>query len=344
MAAALTWYLVGLLPPEYRCSTKISTGILEFKGMVFDQDNSYIQEFLIESRFNELQDFMQSRRVLQRLSTRLLHHDLQSERPFREPEPDELQKLTSAELQLASRAVRASPDSLLATPSRLQLQLAKAYRYDYRSLRKQLEINRVGESDLMEIAFRDKNPELAHFAVQVYLEEFIQLFLDDLSRDERASLEFHSRQVAAKKAELDAKIEEIDAYRKANRLVDLSTQLESLLGQIQDYENELERERQKLPALEATIRKLDQKIYAYNRLSGEAYANHLFGSEKYLQLKEDYNRLLNRYLEGGSSDKGLERRLRKVKAELDAAVLQVANASLGSERERLQSEQVRDWV
>ncbi|RMD71141.1 MAG: hypothetical protein D6818_08150, partial [Bacteroidetes bacterium] len=269
LAGVLAFLVVTLLPSRYESSALIETGILNYKGVVIERESAFVQKFQIESSFNQLIEFMKSRTMLQRLSARLLAHDLQSDEPFREPE--DLAALQNLSPQfIESLAVALPQDTSTWQMNHRMKELAKAFGYDYETLLEHLTIQRKGDTDYLEVIFSFETPELAHFAAKTYLEEFFRLYESELVSDEERALAFWKKQAEEKKARLDAKLAEIEAYRQSNDVIDIARQKESLLSHIRELELERERMEQKIPALERAIGRLNKYILERNHVRGDA--------------------------------------------------------------------------
>src|SRR5690606_19306392 len=141
-------------PDTYKAESVIETGIINYKGATLSRDNPFIQKYQIESAFSGLMEKMKSRNIIKVLTDELLAHDLLAdgiiEKPFRAPDAEDIQ-LSQNELQdivlklktnLNDSSLNSKPEHFKPDP-----RLAEAYRYDYESLMKKLEINRIGETD-----------------------------------------------------------------------------------------------------------------------------------------------------------------------------------------------------
>ncbi len=293
VSAASTWFLIGKLPPAFKSKAIISTGIIDYKGPNLQKDNPFIQKFQIESSFNGLIEKMKSRNTIKLLTDRLLQHDLSGsdskEAPFREPDTEK-SGLTQEELDNFAVRLRTSnlqTDSSLhekPQPEQYSFRIAEAYGYDYETLLKKLDIKRIGETDFMSVEFESENRELAFFVVKTYLEEFLKLHDFDISETENTAINFHQKQSVERKAALDAKIREINEYKRVNNLVDIETQQKSVVGHLQELELRKEEQSQIIEAAKMQLPILNAKIAEFTKATGNDYLGNL-------NLGEDYNKL-----------------------------------------------------
>jgi len=77
LAGGLAFLLISLKPPIYKSEAILSTGMIDYTGINSGKDNPFIQKLQIDMRFNNLMEFVTSRRCLNLLSFHLLNHDLE---------------------------------------------------------------------------------------------------------------------------------------------------------------------------------------------------------------------------------------------------------------------------
>jgi uncharacterized protein involved in exopolysaccharide biosynthesis/Mrp family chromosome partitioning ATPase len=353
LASVATWFLVGKLPPTYKAKAVISTGIIDYKGVSIQRDNPFIQKFQIESAFNGLIEKMKSRNSIKLLSDKLLLHDLGADginsKPFRVPDNEDSEFSASDFENYAQTLKTHTPDSSVkATFNEVQTnnRIAEAFQYDYESLLKKLEIKRVGETDLMTIEYEAESPDLSYFAVRTFVEEFFKMHEADLSSEEDMALKFHTSQVENKKRELDAKIEEINNYKKTHGLVDVGTQRESAIGLLDELNLKREEEASKIPALKTSIAILNEKLKNYTKATGEQYANLVFFTDDYQVMKDEIQRLQEKQVElvaTGKSTAAVEVRIEELQRKLSNQIQNTPALTSKKRQERIDI-QVEKWI
>lgn len=320
----LSFLIISLLPSQYQANALIETGILNYKGIVIERESAFVQKFQIESSFNQLIEFMKSRSIVQRLSWRLLQHELYSDQPFRQP--DKIKRPTTDTHKAQQPVALALQTDTTTWEATVQLnRLAQAYGYDYESLLKHMEIVRKGDTDYLELSFTFESPQLALFATKAYLEEFFQLYRQELVADERKSLEFWQKQVEEKKKLLEEKQAQIEAYRRSNNLVDITRQKENLLAHVRELELERERTAQKIPALEKAIQRLNQYILARNHVKGDAFARTIFLNEEVQALTDQIKKLNAEYLKDGRKNHQLAQQIAQLRQRQEKLIARLAN-------------------
>lgn len=349
LAAVTTWFVVGSLTPVYKAKSVISTGIIDYKGRTLEKDNPYIQQFQVESSFSGLMELMKSRNSINLLTEALLAHDLSTDRPFRIPQGEKYSALKPAidgyalKLQPGNSDNTGSPHLFAGPPSQ---KIAEVFHYDYESLSKKLEIKRIGKTDLLSVEFESESPELSYFTVSAFINRFFAFHEEELSHEEKLTLDFHKKQVEKRKADLDAKISEINLYKKQNGLIDVETQRESVIGHLKDLELKREEERHQEVALQTQIALLNKKILEYNRYSGEDYAANLFLSEDFTRLDSDIKdlqeKLIERQAAGKKDNAALVARIDHLRKQQSKYVGQAV--PLSSKTKDNLGEQVRSWI
>jgi Mrp family chromosome partitioning ATPase/uncharacterized protein involved in exopolysaccharide biosynthesis len=352
LSALATWFLVGNLPPVFKAKTIIETGIISNKGVFsLQKDNPFIQKFQIESSFNGLTEKMKSRSVIKLLTDRLLLHDLQAdntqEKPFRVPDEEEL-GMTQAELNdLAMKLKTNLTDSMLnAKPVELTSnRLAEAFNYDYESLLKKLQIQRIGETDYLSIEFESESPELSYFAVNTFIKEFFNTYNKELSHSEDVALEFYEKQVRERKDSLNSKIEQINTYKKNNGLLDVSHQRETVVTHMKDLEMKREEVSQQIPALESQIRILNNQIQKYREVNLDAMAQSIYLSDDFKRIDDEIKKLSDQqvdYVATGRNTDAVQRRIEKLR--MDQSALFARTIPVNSKTMDKIDNQVREWM
>jgi len=282
----------------------ISTGIIDYKGVSLQLDNPFIQQFQIESSFNSLIEKMKSRTSVRLLTDTLLRHDLlvakTGERPFREPEAEEI-GLSEDELNSVVMKLKANfTDTVMNEKPHTQLsnnKLAEAYGYDYDALLKKLNIQRIGETDYLSVEFESESPELSFFVVSTFIKKFFEMHEGDLSHREKKALDFATKQLEARKLELDSISTILDNYKNANGLVDVTSQREGVVSHIRDLEIMLEESRLKQPALQKNIKFLENQIFALTKDLGKGYSNTILNREPINELDSRIKNLQDKKVE-----------------------------------------------
>ena len=264
LAGSLAYYLVSLKPPIYKSETILSTGVIDPTGINSGKDNPFIQKLQIDMSFNNLIQFVTSRRCINLLTFHLLNHDLDPEDfgdgPFRTPETianydsetlGNLNKLLATKLNDLKPEFERPEDELYFN------KIAKDFKYDYETLKEDhIMIQRMGETDYVKISFTSEKPELSAFGASKFSTSFIKYFESWRTSDINEALAYLGNSASTKKTKLTEKQNELKRYNSGQQLVDLESQRQATVNQIRDLEQQKSNAQASINANEATIKDL----------------------------------------------------------------------------------------
>ncbi len=272
-AIVATYIFVDMQKDTYKSNAIMSTGIIDYKGVNMNRDNNpFIQKVLIETSQNNLINFIQSRTSIRFLSYHLLLNDLRANLdgtydPYTvldEEKIDEEDRLdyTFEEYQELVNIMDVKLDSLKGTIEDPKLSLmfkkvAKAYGYDDEALRKNLVVEKMGDTDLLSIEYTSNDPKLSYFAVKNFCTTFLSYYELLQGEEDNTKLSLINDQTSKKKAIFERKLAELNGYRQNKNLVDLTAQRQSIVRQIKELESERQDARRKIPSLKGQLQRLD---------------------------------------------------------------------------------------
>lgn len=272
VAAVITFFLMGLKPPVFKSNAVLSTSITVDKRIELSKQDAFVQKYEIESAFSNLIANMKSRTSLRLLSYRLLLHDLYHERvggtPFRDLPPDADISTDEAGIRALVREIQLRTDTLVfdrpLEPEQEVVfkELTKAYEYDYESLEENLQINRLGETDYVNIEFESENPDLCVFAVNTFTSEFLDYHLQTVSKDEYEAVRFYENLSREKENRVKLVSSELSRFRLNNNIVNMDEQSRSVVALLKDLEYERELAKQAIPAHRKNIERLGRDLEA----------------------------------------------------------------------------------
>lgn len=353
LSSLATWFFIGQLPDTYKAESVISTGIIDYKGVSLQRDNPFIQKFQIESSFSGLMEKMKSRRQIKAITDTLLAHDLLADgvkvKPFRIPDQEDIElsqnEIDNMVLKLKTNYTDSSVLDAKPVPARSGARLAEAYGYDYESLMKKLEVNRIGETDYLKIEFKSESPELSYFVVKTFVDKFLEQYKEDISFEENQSLVFNLKKLRERKKQLDSVIVKINEYKTANGLLDVSNQRETVISHIKELELRLEEANQSIPSLNKQIALLKDQIFKYNKISGNAAYKATHYNVEIADLGDKIAQLQVKIIDdrfAGKNVKALETRLENMK-ERRAKAMDKSLTIPADEKERIDDE-LKDLV
>ena len=167
---------------QYVAFAQYSTGFtMENKVKITEDDNLNFYE--IDLRFNNVIETFKSAKVLGMVSYKLMLHDLEDKRPFRQLNDDQKMhdNYKTANIAKVQDVLRRKVDNIdLISPydpeEKKVYDLIRLYGYDGETLFKSLQFDRVGRTDFINIFFISENPELSAFVVNTIGDQFIRFF------------------------------------------------------------------------------------------------------------------------------------------------------------------------
>ncbi len=310
--AAFAAYLFTInLKPSYKSTAQISTGFTLNDQVQITDEKFNMRD--AEVKFNNLLNSMNSGLSVNLTSYRLLLHDLDPNLvPFHRPDPS--YGFTSKENELVRKMVKrklaeVSPLATSDPEFNTIRKYLEAYRYSYNDLVDNVVVDRINNTDFIEVAVTaDKGP-LAAFTANAFVEEFLKYHQSTKTERTEESVEFLKQLVDNKKAELDSKLENQKAFRSANHVYNEG---ESSLNitQLSDLESQRDLSRRNLHRLELTMQRLKDDI---KRIGAPVVTNN---NQKILDLRARINRMNERYITTGSTNQKLLDSLNILREEL----------------------------
>ena len=353
ISSTATYFFIGKLPDTFKAESVIETGIINYKGATLSRDNPFIQKYQIESAFSGLIQKMKSRNIIKLLTDELLAHDLLAdgiiEKPFRTLDEEDYNLSENEINDMVLKLKTNLNDTLLNSkpePFKPDPRLAEAYGYDYESLMKKLEINRLGETDYLKVGFKSESRELSYFVINTFVNKFMVQHESDLSSEEDEKLKFNQNKLIQYKAELDSVIKEINIYKTANGLVDVSTQRETIISQKRDLELKLQETEQTIQSLQKSLAFVEKEIFNYNEVTADEAYKKVTYNDQYSQLSKEIADLQSEIVQAqvdGKDVKLMERKLDNLKGQLKSAMERSQAVTPKSEQEKI-DEKLKELV
>lgn len=302
VAAFAAYFFTMNLPRVYWASSQISTGFTTNDQVHLTDEKFNIRD--ADVRFNNLMNMMQSGIATNLLSYKLLLHDLDgTETPFRNPDAATW-GLTEKEKAEVKQLVKERLEKLrpLATSDKdfeIMKKYLYAYGYNYDAVIGNLAINRINNTDYIQIAFGSEKPALSAYAANAYTEEFIRYHSSFRTARSGESVEFLKQVVDQKKADLDSKLEMQKLFKANHNVVDLQGESGAQVALMGDLENQRDLARTSIRRQQLQIQRLQDDIRTARSPVSDG------GNAKILTLREKINKLNDRYISGGSSNQKL---------------------------------------
>ncbi len=318
IAVLAAYFLTLKLPRVYKTKAQLAAGIVDDSQISLDESEEIMSSYTVQTKFSNLIEVIQSEAVYNLVSYKLLHHDLTEKKPFR---------LTPKQAELISEKQKAQMIDVLnryletgaAITSKehdevLVRKWIKELNYTVKDVDKAIKVEREGTSDFIKVEAEAETAELAAFLPNTLCEQFLRFYVNLRKDKSRSMIDFFERLAREKKAELDAKVEELKRYKMENKIINLYEQTKSIVNQISNLEIIREGENSKISSLTRVIEDIEKKFTSKEKSFIEASL--LPYNERITMLKEKVTELNLRIISSGYTDKIAKDSLNKVKKEL----------------------------
>jgi polysaccharide biosynthesis transport protein len=303
LIAAFAAYLFTMNTVEkYKASAQIATGFTINDQVHLSEDKFNLRE--ADVRFSNLLNSMNSGIAANLLSYRLLLHDLNpAEVPYHRPDPKTFFG-TQKEKERVRAIVQQKLDGLQSMSTSdpdyaLMRKYFEAYGYTYSSVKGNLAISRIPNTDFIQVEFSADKPGLAAFASNAFTEEYIRYASSIKTNRTGESVDFLKQVVDEKRKVLDDKLELQRRFKSTNNVVDLQGESGVKMAQISDLENQRDLARANIRMHELTIQQLNEDI----KNSSSPSSNN--SNQRILELKNQITRINEKYVTGGFKDQRL---------------------------------------
>lgn len=306
-AAGVTYFFVRNLPQRFKAQSQISTGLIDRSQQV-SGDNRNMDYFKTNVQFGNLIAMLQMQGVMSALSYELILHDLQHPDDAFRKEGDLFKKLNSQkreELIDAYTALKMQQETL--TPfndSKLPLYaLVEESGYDEESVRKDMEVSHVENSDFIKIAYTSENPYLSALVVNSLSEIFTRNYGTNVSNNQRRNIHVLDSLLQDKQAIMNDKNAQLKSFKLTNGALNLDRQSEIVYEQLTANEEARAQTLREIQSLQGAISGIDNKLNA----EGSAYSSSKTIAEngQLISLRAQLQKANDDYVDNGfqASDK-----------------------------------------
>jgi uncharacterized protein involved in exopolysaccharide biosynthesis/Mrp family chromosome partitioning ATPase len=269
-AIGASYFLVKNLPDQYVSSTQIATGIVDASKHLLDKDaNAVAQQEQVNQEFNNLTEIIKLKKLIDNVSYQLIIHDLSSPAPFRKLN-HQFRNLSQpardhALLVYRSKLKNEEPLSLYNKDENGLNELLISMKYDERSLRKNLVVERDVESDFITISYTSENPQLSALVVNTLCKEFLNYYTLNVKQSETNAVTFLQNLLTEKRIDLNQKKDSLQQYKIKNGILNLDDQSKSINAQILNYEDKKLQAEKDVVAYDGAIKNIDNRFNPKDR-------------------------------------------------------------------------------
>lgn len=313
LIAAFAAYLFTMdMTDTYISTAQIATGFTINDQVQITEEKFNMRD--ADVKFSNLMNSMKSGLSMNLMSYRLLLHDLDpKEIPFHRPDPQYF-STTPKETELVRGMVKRKLDSLsplAASDPEFDMirKFLEGYQYSYNVVKDKLLIERIPNTDYIEVEFSSEKPGLSALAVNAFCEEFMRYHQSLKTERSGESVEFLKQLADNKKAELDGKLETQKLFRSSSGVY-AEGEGSIRLGQLTGLESQRDIIKSNIHRLQLTMQRINEDI---KRIGAPVVTNN---NQRILDLRNKINKVNERYITGGSTNQRLLDSLNILREEL----------------------------
>jgi succinoglycan biosynthesis transport protein ExoP len=317
LIAAFAAYLFTMDTPEtYMSKAQLATGFTIHDQVQLTEERFNSRD--ADIKFSNLISAMNSGLSVNLTSYRLLLHDLNPENlPFHRPDPErfkpakeEVQKLK----EVVSRKL-ANFSPLATTDPEFELinEFLKAYEYGYNDVKDNLFIERIPNTDYIDVYMSADKPGLAALGANAFCEEFIRYSKSLRSERSSESVEFLKQLSEKRKQELDMVLEKLKTFKANNNVFNLEGESGAKLGQLSALQSQAATTRSNINRQRLITQRLKEDLAKLSAPASSAT------NQRILDLRSRISEMNTRYITGGSSNNALLDSLNFLREELRIA-------------------------
>ena len=303
LSVGAAYYFISTSDKLYRSTAQLATGFTTDDAVKLSDTPS--TPFDVNTNFNNIIESMGSVPVMTLVSYRLMLHDLEADKPFREFDPAKADGSLETEEIIRSKAMfqekldKFKTLNLFDPNDQLLFRVIKGYGYDHESLAKTLTIRRLAASDFVNVEFLSEDPFLSAMTVNSVCQEFIRYNKTQKTERSSESLDFLENLVTEKKKILDEKNQAFNDYKLHSGAITQDQENKSRYALITDYEVKRERQTSELNSQKLSLNSLNTSIEQKKANLGKVNQDEIqVVNARIVELKRQINDLQNADAEG----------------------------------------------
>ncbi len=314
LIAAFAAYIFTFdMPDTYVGNAQLATGFTINDQVQLTEERFNSRD--ADIKFSNLMSSMNSGLAVNLTSYRLLLHDLDPKNvPFHRPDPEtftatpeqtqKVRDIISEKLKTFSPLTSTDKEFTLITDFLI------AYGYNYNDIKDNLTIERVPNTDFIDVKISSDDASLSALAANAFCEEFIRYNKSLKMERSSESVEFLEQLTQQKRKDLDAKLEIQKKFKANNNVFNLEGESGMKMGRLSGLEAEASATRTNINRLQLQIRRQREEIA---NLSAPSTSS---SNQRILELRTQINNMNARYITGGSTNQALLDSLNFLREEL----------------------------
>jgi succinoglycan biosynthesis transport protein ExoP len=324
IAGIVAWFFMRNEPKVYKSVTQISTGFTISDEIRLSENFSLYEA---DVKFNNAVATLASPSVINLLSYSLILHDLGNPAPFRplKPETRKLPLYQSVNQEQARKDYSEKLETVTMlsafNPNEKKLvEFLALYGYDFKSIDKHLNVQRVQGTDYIQVEFLSENPELSAYVVNTIYQQFLRYYNTTRGHRSQEGIDTLRSLMDRRKQEMDAK----NALLRGEAPVGAAADSRKL-AELSNLERALTDEKARQTNLYSNLRKINQRLANMGVESGTPANQTVTPPDntngEVLILRKAMNEAYMAYINSGSNDKSLLARYNQLKTDYQNKVI-----------------------
>ena len=255
-------FFASKMSDSYPAHVRMSTGLVDRSQQVGTID--VLSEFKISTEFSNLFEMIRLEKIYDQVSYKLILHDLIDSVPFTKPSSLMLKINKSARAHAIDvyqmHYTNRTPLSRYNSDEEGLRLLIVSMGYDKINLEKKVNINRLNNSDFIDINFESPNAYFSAYFVNTLSQELILYYTDFIRNNQNRTVSFLDTVLIQKESEMDRLKTLLKEYKIKNRILNLNEQAKSLYVQVADFESKKQIAEKDVVALNGAIQSINDKF------------------------------------------------------------------------------------
>lgn len=299
----LAYVLSKRMPDEYVSHARLASAIADKSQQLVS--NTSTEESKVNLEFNNLLQTLTLNKIVDRVSYKLILHDLDTVEPFRK-RSKLVKSLSAAEKEDLKKTFTAyynDRTSLnLSKPGDKKLhKVLKSMEYDYATLQKKIVSSRMDNSQYIAMQYSSENPMLSAFVLNTLSDEFITYYTTVVNGNKNRALQYLDSLMHARQAELASLTEQLKDYKINNGILNIDDQAKSIYNQLADIDTRRGTAEKDVVAYNMALKNIESKFTPENRKYMESTNAAING--EIVTLKEQIRQVNDAYVQSGFDPK-----------------------------------------
>jgi polysaccharide biosynthesis transport protein len=303
LTGILAFFVAMQLPDKYISHARLASSLADKSQQLNDENNQ--QDFKVNQEFDNLLQTLTLNKVVDRVSYKLILHDLQTKTPFRRP-GKQISELTPSERNDAVKTFTAFYNDRrslnLANSNEKELfKMLKSMKYDYASLKKNLWATRMDNSQYLNLEYSSENPQLSAYVLNTLSDEFITYYTTVSNANENKTLHYLDSLMHEKQSVLNTQMEALKKYKIDNGILNIDDQAKTIYGQIADIETRKGTAEKDMVAYDVALKNIDNRFAPGNRKYLESSVSAI--NSGIINTKDELKTANDAYIQSGFNEK-----------------------------------------